>query len=250
VGVKAGARAEGFILFLNAFSVLAAPLGGAAAAERQGALNALDMDCSSCDFDRARNRPAKIIKGAKKAACCPKTKCSPQRLARHPALPFFLPAASLCHEVLTVAQLGKADAACAEADTVCPDEKFCYVDRRLSLLRLLSYLAQLSFLSRNCAKTPGRGLIGVSAAAPEVPPDVESGSVGWGVPGGAKTSHRSETRAGMRMMRRRRKRRGREEDEEEDEAEGDEDLGEAPNGPRCMDPADPATRSSCPAFSK
>jgi hypothetical protein len=33
-----------FIPFLNFFSVLAAPLGGAAAAEGQGALNALDMD--------------------------------------------------------------------------------------------------------------------------------------------------------------------------------------------------------------
>jgi len=35
-------------------------LGGAAAG--QCALNALGMDCSSFDFDRARSRPAKIIK--------------------------------------------------------------------------------------------------------------------------------------------------------------------------------------------
>jgi hypothetical protein len=43
-------------------------LGGAAAAEGPGALNALDMDYSSCGFDNIRSRPAKIIKGAKKAA--------------------------------------------------------------------------------------------------------------------------------------------------------------------------------------
>jgi hypothetical protein len=39
-------------------------LGGAAAAERQNALNALDMDCSSCGFGSVRSRPAMIIKGA------------------------------------------------------------------------------------------------------------------------------------------------------------------------------------------
>jgi hypothetical protein len=39
-------------------AVLAAPLGGASAAEEQGALSALEMDCSSCGFDRACNRPA------------------------------------------------------------------------------------------------------------------------------------------------------------------------------------------------
>jgi hypothetical protein len=46
-------------------------MGGAAAAEKQCALNALDMDYSSCGFDRACNRPAKNIKGTKKAAYCP-----------------------------------------------------------------------------------------------------------------------------------------------------------------------------------
>jgi hypothetical protein len=61
-------RIEPFLLFLNTISVLAAPLGGAAAAKRQGAVNALDIDGSSCGFDSARSRPAKIIKGAKKAA--------------------------------------------------------------------------------------------------------------------------------------------------------------------------------------
>jgi hypothetical protein len=69
-------------------------LGGAAAVEGQDALNALDMDFSSCGFDRFRSRPAKIIKGAKKAAYYPKIRHSPQSLARRFASSFFLPAAS------------------------------------------------------------------------------------------------------------------------------------------------------------
>jgi len=48
-------------------------LGGAAAAEGQCAVNALDVDKSSCGFDRARSRPAKMIKGAKKTATSPST---------------------------------------------------------------------------------------------------------------------------------------------------------------------------------
>jgi hypothetical protein len=67
-------------------------LGGAAAAEEQDAINALDMDGSSCGFDRVSSRPAKIIKGAKKAAYYPKMRHSPQSLARRLASPFFLPA--------------------------------------------------------------------------------------------------------------------------------------------------------------
>jgi hypothetical protein len=43
-------------------------MGGAAAAEGQYALNALDMDCSSCGFVLVRSRPAKTIEGTKKAA--------------------------------------------------------------------------------------------------------------------------------------------------------------------------------------
>jgi hypothetical protein len=69
-------------------------LGGAAAAEGQDAINALDMDGSSCGFDRVRSRPATTIKDANKAAYYPKTRCSPQSLARRLASPFFLPAAS------------------------------------------------------------------------------------------------------------------------------------------------------------
>jgi len=79
------------------------------------------MNGSSCGFDRAHCRPAMIIKGAKKAAYYPKTRCSPQSLARRLAPPFFLPGASSYHEVLTVAQQAKANAARFEANAACPD---------------------------------------------------------------------------------------------------------------------------------
>ena len=58
--------------------------------EGQGALNALDMDCSSRGFDRARSRPAKIVKGAKKAAYYPEMRHSTQSLARRLASPLFM----------------------------------------------------------------------------------------------------------------------------------------------------------------
>jgi hypothetical protein len=74
--------------------VLAAALGGAAAAEGQDAANALGMDVSSFGFDRAPSRPAKIYKGTKKAAYYPKTRLSPESLAARLASPFFLPAAT------------------------------------------------------------------------------------------------------------------------------------------------------------
>jgi hypothetical protein len=82
-------------------------LGGAAAAEGQGAVYALEMDGSSRGFDRACSCPAKIIKGAKKAAYYPKTRFFLQSLARRLASPFFLPAASSYHKVLAVAQRQK-----------------------------------------------------------------------------------------------------------------------------------------------
>ena len=62
------------------------------------------MDGSSCGFGRFRSRPAKIIKGTKKAAFYPKIRYSAKSFARRLASPFFLPAASSYHEVLTVAQ--------------------------------------------------------------------------------------------------------------------------------------------------
>jgi hypothetical protein len=63
-----------------------------------------------------------IIKGAKKAAYYPKTRCSSKSLARRFAPPFFLPAASSYHEVLTVTQQAKANAARAEAEASRPGE--------------------------------------------------------------------------------------------------------------------------------
>jgi hypothetical protein len=74
------------------------------------------MDGSSCGFGRVRSRPAKIINGANKAAYYPKTRCSSLSLARSLTSPFFLLAASSYHEVLTVKQHAKADAARAEAE--------------------------------------------------------------------------------------------------------------------------------------
>ena len=77
------------------------------AAEGQDNANALGMDGSSCGFDRAHSRPAKTIKGTKKAAFYPKTRLSPQSLARRLAPPFFLPAASPYNKALTAAQHNK-----------------------------------------------------------------------------------------------------------------------------------------------
>jgi hypothetical protein len=113
-------------------------LGEVAAAEEQGALNALGMDSSSCGFDRARSRPAKIIKGAKKAAYYPEMRHSPWSLAQRLApSPLFLPVASSSLEVFTVAHLDKAGAACAAADAARLDDGFCYTAQRLSLNGLL-----------------------------------------------------------------------------------------------------------------
>ena len=101
-------------------------------AEGQGAVNALDMDRSRCDYGRVCSRPAKIIKGTGRVAYYPKIRHSPQSFARRLASPFFLPAALSYYEVLTVAQLDKADAACAEAEATRPDEGFCHVAPRLT----------------------------------------------------------------------------------------------------------------------
>jgi hypothetical protein len=63
-----------------------------------GAINTLGMDGKGCGFGRVRSRPAKIIKGTKKAAYYPTTRHSPLSLARRLASPFFLPAVSSYHE--------------------------------------------------------------------------------------------------------------------------------------------------------
>jgi hypothetical protein len=71
-----------------------------AAAESQDVTNALGMDCSNRDFGRVHSRPAKIIKGAKKATNYPEIQRSPQNFLRRLASPLY-----------------KTGAACAEADT-------------------------------------------------------------------------------------------------------------------------------------
>jgi hypothetical protein len=148
---------KSFIPFLSPLSDLAAPLGGAAAAEGQYAANALGMDCGSCDFDRARSRLIKVIKGAKEVACYPKTRCSPRSLARRLAPPLFLPAASSYLQDPAAVQLDKTDAACAEADAARPDEGFCHAAPRLSILRPPPppSLPTYHFLCRDCAQTCG-----------------------------------------------------------------------------------------------
>jgi hypothetical protein len=109
-------------------------LGGAAAAEGQGALNELEIDHSSSCFSCARSRLARIIKGAKKAAFYPELRRSSQSLARRFASLLLLPAASSCDEVLMVSQLDKAGAASAEAYAPRPDGRFCPAAPRFSIL--------------------------------------------------------------------------------------------------------------------
>jgi hypothetical protein len=119
-------------------------LGGAAAAEGQGAVNALDMGRISCGFGRVRSRPARITKGAKKTAYYSKMWHSPKSLAWRLTSPFFLPAASSYHKVLTVAQQAKPNAARAEAEAPRPDEGFCHAASRLSLICFLPHFTHLS----------------------------------------------------------------------------------------------------------
>jgi hypothetical protein len=91
------------------------------------------MDYCSCGFDRVRSRPARIIKGKKKAAYYPKTRRSPQSLVRRLVSPFFLPAASSYLELLTLAQQAKANPASAEAEATRPGEGYFYAAPRLAL---------------------------------------------------------------------------------------------------------------------
>jgi hypothetical protein len=112
------------------------------------------MDGSSCGFNRVRSRPLKIIKGTKKAAYYPRMRHSPRSLAWRLASPLFLPAASSYHEVLAVAQLDKADAACAEADVDRPDGGF--LSRGPTSLPPTpppSTSTTYLFLCRDCAQT-------------------------------------------------------------------------------------------------
>jgi hypothetical protein len=129
------------------------------------------MGGSSCVFGRIRSRPAKNIKGAKKAAHYPKLQHSSQSSARRLAPPFFLPAASSYYEVLKVAQLDKADAACAKADAARPDEGFFHAAPRLSIPRLLPPPPPPITLCKGTALKPVGGAAGTeeTPAAHSVP---------------------------------------------------------------------------------
>jgi hypothetical protein len=73
----------------------------------------------------------------------------------------------------------------------------------------------------------GGWLSGLSTAAPELPPDVESGSADRGVLGGSKGESAKQNK-GEEDGRKGEGGRG------QDEDEGDEDRDAAPHGPRCM----------------
>jgi hypothetical protein len=90
---------------------------------------------------------------------------SPQSLARRHALPLFLLAASSYHEVLEVAQLDKADAACAKADAAWSDKGFRHAAPRLSLLRLFPPPHQPIYFCVGTAPRP----LGGSAGRDETP---------------------------------------------------------------------------------
>jgi hypothetical protein len=66
--------------------------------------------------------PGQDHQGREKAAYCPETRYSPQSFVLRLASPIFLTAASPYHEVLTVAQHTKANAARVEAEAARPGE--------------------------------------------------------------------------------------------------------------------------------
>jgi hypothetical protein len=92
----------------------------------------------------AAARPRLLQARGMRPSTRPETRNSPKSFTWRLKPPLFLPAASPYHEVLAVAQLDKADAACAEADAACLGEEFCHAAPRLYLLRPLPHLTHLS----------------------------------------------------------------------------------------------------------
>jgi hypothetical protein len=137
--------------FPHSFLCLSRAFGRSGGGGGTRRLEALDMDCSNSGFDRACSHPARIVKGAKTVAYYPDMKHSAKSFARRLALPFFLPVASSYREVLAVAQLDKAGAACAEARTARLDEGFRHAAPCLSLLRLLPPPYPTIFLCQGAA---------------------------------------------------------------------------------------------------
>jgi hypothetical protein len=90
--------------------------------------------------------------------------------------------------------------------------------------------------TKKVRKQGGTTLSGLSAAAPEVQPDVESGSADRGVPGGSKGELAKRNKGEEAGRGGGGEEEDEAEDEEEDEAEDDEDRYVAPHGPRCNGP--------------
>jgi hypothetical protein len=134
-------------------------LGGAAETEGKTPLPRLTwMEAAAASTAPAVARP-RSSRARKKAAYYPKMRRSPQSLARRLALPFFLPAATSNHEVLTVRQQAKYNAARAEAEASRPDEGSCHAAQCLSLLRLLPPpYPPITF----CAETAPKSVDGVA----------------------------------------------------------------------------------------
>jgi hypothetical protein len=80
------------------------------------------MDESSCSFDRARSRPAKITKGNEEGGLLPEDAVFFAELGAAPLSLLFLLTASLYHEVVTVAQQAQVNADRAEAEASRPGE--------------------------------------------------------------------------------------------------------------------------------
>ena len=153
------------------------------------------------DFDRVRNRLKYVLKGLNKVVGYAQQQYSSESLAQRLALPFFLLPGSSYPELLTAAQQATADAARAKTDAARPGAILCYAAPRLSPLTPTPHLP--FFFCAGTVQTPKGGSAAedgrdassalgldevdddgmgeatraaISAAAPEVPLDADSGS--------------------------------------------------------------------------
>lgn len=153
------------------------------------------------DFDRVRKRLEKVLKGLNKVVGYAQQQYSSESLAQRLASPFFLLPGSSYPELLTAAQQATADAARAKTDAARPGAILCYAAPRLSPLTPTPHLP--FFFCAGTVQTPKGGSAAedgrdassalgldevdddgmgeatraaISAAAPEVPLDADSGS--------------------------------------------------------------------------
>ena len=153
------------------------------------------------DFDRVRKRLEKVLKGLNKVVGYAQQQYSSESLVQRLALPFFLLPGSSYPELLTAAQQATADAARAKTDAARPGAILCYAAPRLSPLTPTPHLP--FFFCAGTVQTPKGGSAAedgrdassalgldevdddgmgeatraaISAAAPEVPLDADSGS--------------------------------------------------------------------------